>query len=65
MKNLSFHISSYSIALILKGKYKDKCFLCSSPKSRGMVSDLGNLLAYLSAKLGFLNLAMMVQKMKK
>ena len=51
--------------MIGKGKYKGRKCFATHPHDMSIVSDLGNILAFLSAKMGMLNLAIITNKKKK
>ena len=50
---IAYEIRYASIVKFQKGKYKGVTFLAADPNERGIVSDLGNVLSFLSVKLGY------------
>lgn len=55
-------VENCEIARVEKGKYKGTQFLAFPLTDRGITSDLGSVLSFISTKLGFDNLAMIYNK---
>ena len=62
LEEIAKEVSHARVAELKRGQLKGKACLYLEPLNPRKISDIGNVLAYLSARAGMLNLAIMAMK---